>query len=188
MKQLMLFLFLSFCLTSTTGFAGEIIRGRILVPENNNPCTNGTYPKPAGCFQKNYNSGNYNNSNNRTFQPNRQEIDRYVNTAIQATQQLILQQKRQERVKTSRQMADGLAEELTNYLMGLANRTNNVVDQNNFIASMNNKRNLSACLYNDIVSNDYSYNRLYSAKSRREAFFLYKSAIKQCTPFIIPGL
>jgi hypothetical protein len=164
----------------TEGFAGEVTHGTLIPMPNSNPCTNGTYPKPAGCFQENHSPGNF---NGRTFQPSRQNIDRYVNMATQATQQLIAQQKQQQRKNTARKMANGLAEELTNYLMNRSNITGNPNDYNNFVLSMNNKRNLSDCLYNDLSTNDYSYNKLRKASSKSEAFHLYKGAIEQCVPF-----
>jgi len=179
MKQLILFVFLSVCLT-VPSFAGEVLRGRMLPSENLNPCTNGTYPKPAGCFQKNYNPGSL---NGQSFQHRVPDVNRYINTAIQATQQLIAQQKQQQRRNNARKMANGLAKELTDYLMNRSNVTGNPNDYNNFILAMNNKNNLSDCLFNDLSTNDYSYNKLFNASSQRDAFYLYKSAITQCVPF-----
>jgi hypothetical protein len=177
---------LSILLITNISFAGHMIS----MP-NNNPCTNGTYPKPAGCFQKpdpiqitpNGNGTGHMSGSGLNFDFNRQDVNSIINQAIYQTQQLVDQQKE----KTIQQMAETLSNEVVSMFMELGNI--NSVENNNpgmanhywTKAESIDLLQLNRCIANKIRNNPGMYDFLVHAPSKRDAMYGVLRDMDSCT-------
>ena len=175
----------SFAQVSTTG-TRESRTHRPNAPANLNPCTNGTYPKPAGCYQHSqpqphhYSQPQY--QHNR--RPTRNDYNNVMQNALTATQRLIIQ----ERTKNSWRLAQNISNNLISMLNDAANNYSlhnrqQLAEKFWRIADMIYLPGLVNCMQKKIYNNPRLYDYL-NRKNNRLGVIGALPILDQCTPYV----